>query len=328
MVELNLEDDRDDHGRNLGKTESFLMSQMDSGGIVRSLRDIPPAHYCIKINSFSFFVNKKIDNYESAVFEVGGYKWKLSLYPNGNKKRNVTDHISLYLGIADTEALPPGWEVNVSFKLFVFDHILDRYMTIQDGEIQRFHWMKTQSGFDKFLPLATFNDATNGYLLDDCCLFGTEVFVLKNSGKGECMSLLKDPAKDSYTWKIENFSSIRNEYLYSPEFIIGDQKWKLLLYPYGNKTSKGKSMSLFLELSDNKQRKVYAEFTLRMKNQVYGINWSEHEANHWFCTSSPNWGFNDFTALSDLNNASKGFLMNDAVVIEAQITGGRSRIFY
>ncbi|KAE9447103.1 hypothetical protein C3L33_21004, partial [Rhododendron williamsianum] len=280
-------------------------------GIVRSLRDIPPAHYCIKINSFSFILkNNKIDNYESAVFEVGGYKWKLSLYPNGNKKRNVTDHISLYLGIADTEALPPGWEVNVSFKLFVFDHIRDRYLTIQ----------------------ATFNDATNGYLLDDCCLFGTEVIVLKNSGKGECMSLFKDPANDSYTWKIENFSTIKDEYLYSPEFIIGDQKWKLLLYPNGNKTSKGKYMSLYLELSDYqnlpKQRKVYAEFKLRMKNQIYGTNWSEHEANRWFCTSNLAWGFLDFTALSDLNNASKGLLMNDVVVVEAQITGGGSRILY
>ncbi|KAG5526279.1 hypothetical protein RHGRI_032530 [Rhododendron griersonianum] len=248
-------------------------------GIVRSLRDIPPAHYCLKINTFSFMVNNKIENYESCVFEVGGYKWKLSLYPNGNKKRNVTDHISLYLGIADTKTLPPGWEVNVSFKLFAFDHIRDRYLTIQDGEIQRFHWMKTQWGIDKFLPLDTFNDATNGYLLDDCCVFGTEVFVLKNSGKGECMSLIKDPANNSYTWKIENFSAIKIECLYSPDFVVGDHKWKLLLYPNGSKQSKGKGLSLFLELADSQnlpnERKVYAEFKLRMKNQAYGT-WSEH----------------------------------------------------
>ncbi|KAI8532621.1 hypothetical protein RHMOL_Rhmol11G0227500 [Rhododendron molle] len=203
---------------------------------------------------------------------------------------------------------------------------------IADGEIQRFHWMKTQLGFDKFLPLAIFNDATNGYLLDDCCLFGTEVIVLKNSGKGECMSLFKDPANHSYTWKIEKISAIKDEYLYSPEFTIGDQKWKLLLYPNGNNTSKGKSMSLFLELSDYqnlpKQRKVYAEYKLRMKNQVDGT-WSERgRGNRWFCTSSTNWGFPDFTALSDLNDASKGFLMNDVVVVEAQITGGGSRILY
>ncbi|KAI8532620.1 hypothetical protein RHMOL_Rhmol11G0227400 [Rhododendron molle] len=140
MVEFNLEYDRDDHGRNLGKTESFLMSQMDSSGIVRSLRDIPPAHYCIKINSFSYIVKNEIDNYESAVFEVGGYKWKLSLYANGNKKRNVTEHISLYLAIADTEALPPGWEVNVSFKLFLFDHIRDRYLTIQGNILRTLIW--------------------------------------------------------------------------------------------------------------------------------------------------------------------------------------------
>lgn len=51
-------------------------------------------------------------------------------------------------------------------------------------------------------------------------------------------------------------------------------------------------------------------------------------ANRWFGISSLIWGFNDFTALSDLNNPSKGFLMNDVVVVEAQITGGGSRILY
>ncbi|KAI8532619.1 hypothetical protein RHMOL_Rhmol11G0227300 [Rhododendron molle] len=307
-------------------SEKRQQDMANAVGIVRSLRDIPPAHYCIKINSFSFMVNNKIEDYESGVFEVGGYKWKLSLYPNGNKKRNVTDHISLYLRIADTEALPPGWEVNVSFKLFVYDHIKDKYLTIQDGEIQRFHWMKTQLGFDKFLPLDTFNDVTNGYLLDDCCVFGTEVFVLKNSGKGECMSLIEDPVNNSYTWKIEKFSAVKDEYLYSPDFVVGDHKWKLLLYPKGSKHSKGKVVSLFLELAGCQnlpnERIVYAEFKLRMKNQADGT-WSEHggaKLKHWFGTSSPNWGFPDFKALTDLNNASKGFLVNDAVVVEAQIT--------
>ncbi|KAE9447100.1 hypothetical protein C3L33_21006, partial [Rhododendron williamsianum] len=262
-------------------------------GIVRSLRDIPPAHYCIKINNFSFMVNNKVEDYESGVFEVGGYKWKLSLYPNGNKKR----------------------------KLSLF-HQAGRLMSASNyGEIQRFHWMKTQLGFDKFLPLDTFNDVTNGYLLDDCCVFGTEVFVLKNSGKGECISLIKDPANNSYTWKIEKFSAIKDEYLYSPDFVVGDHKWKLFLYPNGSKHSKGKAVSLFLELAGCQnlpnERKVYAEFKLRMKNQADGT-WSEPK--HWFGTSSPSWGFPDFTALSDLNNASKGFLMNDAVVVEAQIT--------
>ncbi|KAH7835471.1 hypothetical protein Vadar_026405 [Vaccinium darrowii] len=216
-------------------------------GIVRSFRDVPPAHYYLKINSFSFLVNNEVENYESGVFEVGGYKWKLSLHPTGNKKRNVTDHISLYLGLEDTKTLPPGWEVNVSFKLFAFDHIRDRYLTIQEGEIQRFHLMKTQRG----------------------------------------------------------------------------HKWNLLFYTNGCSTTRGKSVSLYLNLADCGSlpdgRKMYVEFKLRMKNQANG-DWHEFAGKRWYCASSLGWGFSKFMALSDFSNSSKGFLMNDAVVIEAQIT--------
>ncbi|KAE9455379.1 hypothetical protein C3L33_12702, partial [Rhododendron williamsianum] len=101
---------------------------------VRSIRDVPPAHYSLKLTSFSLFLNADIGNYTSRVFEAGGYKWKLCVHPNGNEKMNVGRHISLYLVIADTETLPPGWEVNVNFKLFVFDQIRDKYLAVQDAE--------------------------------------------------------------------------------------------------------------------------------------------------------------------------------------------------
>ena len=56
---------------------------------------------------------------------------RLSLYPKGNAKSDVNDHISLYLVIANTEDLGRGWEVFVSFKFFVFDHIRDKFLTIE-----------------------------------------------------------------------------------------------------------------------------------------------------------------------------------------------------
>ncbi|KAH7834026.1 hypothetical protein Vadar_012060 [Vaccinium darrowii] len=40
---------------------------------------------------------------------------------------------------------------------------------------------------------------------------------------------------------------------------------------------------------------------------------------HWFCASTSHWGYPKFMALSDFKNTSKGFLMNDVVVIEVQI---------
>lgn len=55
---------------------------------------------------------------------------KLVLYPNGDKSRNGDGYISLYLVIADTTGFPPGWEINAIFKLFVYDQLQDKYLTI------------------------------------------------------------------------------------------------------------------------------------------------------------------------------------------------------
>ncbi|KAG5554619.1 hypothetical protein RHGRI_012247 [Rhododendron griersonianum] len=292
---------------------------------VRSIRDVPPAHYSLKLTSFSIFLDADIGNYTSRVFEAGGYKWKLCVHPNGNEKMNVDRHISLYLVIADTETLPPGWEVNVNFKLFVFDQIRDKYLAVQDAEgvIRRFHRMKTEWGFDQFLSVDTFNDASNGYLVDDCCVFGAEVFVIKHMGKGEYASMVKDPANNIYTWRIEKFSATDQVDIRSDEFVVGGSKWKLRIYPNGDSSVDGKWLSFYLLLAGRKtlpfDRKIFAECKLRVRDEVYG-NHSEKEVSCWFCASSYSWGFLQFMALSDLNDASKGFVVNDVLTVEAQIT--------
>jgi hypothetical protein len=130
-----------------------------------------------------------------------------------------TNHIAVYLEIVDIEKYCLGWEVNASFKLFVFDKkkgpirdhsrfslyrliymhkcaivrtqyylpyfmiILAIYLVDADAEIKRFHDVKTEWGFNKFLPLDSFNCHCNGYLVNDCCVFGVEVFVHERSGK-------------------------------------------------------------------------------------------------------------------------------------------------
>ncbi|KAJ0035419.1 hypothetical protein Pint_24225 [Pistacia integerrima] len=77
-------------------------------GIIRFVSNTPPTHYQVIIQSFSLLF-ENAEKYESAEFEAGGYKWKLVLHPNGNKSKNVEDHISLHLAMADATSLPPGW---------------------------------------------------------------------------------------------------------------------------------------------------------------------------------------------------------------------------
>ncbi|XP_017973953.1 PREDICTED: MATH domain and coiled-coil domain-containing protein At3g58210-like [Theobroma cacao] len=138
---------------------------------------------------------------------------RLLLYPKGNKKSNGGDCISLYLQIAETEKLPPAWEANVNFRLFVFDQIRDKYLTVEDaGAVKRFHQMKTEWGFDQLVPLESFNDPSNGYLVDDSCVFGAEVFVIEQTRKLECVSIINQPHGNPITFKIKNFSKLDKEY--------------------------------------------------------------------------------------------------------------------
>ncbi|CAL5377513.1 unnamed protein product [Camellia sinensis] len=188
-----------------------------STGILRSLRDVPPAHYTFKIEYSPSFLNSKIENLDSGVFEAGGYKWKLSLYPNGNKKRNVNGHISLYL-----------------------------------------------------------------------------------------MSISNCLCKITFEMNTEPSKEIM-----------------LCLYPKGNGTSEGKDLSVFLQLADSKnllsEWKLYAEYKLRMKNQINMKHFERGVVTYWFSASGQTFGYQNFMSLNDLNNAGKGFKVNDVVIIEAQI---------
>ena len=47
------------------------------------------------------------------------------------KKSDGEGQISLYLEISDAQNLPPGWEVTVKFKFFVFNHMDEKYLTVQ-----------------------------------------------------------------------------------------------------------------------------------------------------------------------------------------------------
>ncbi|XP_075644038.1 MATH domain and coiled-coil domain-containing protein At3g58370-like [Castanea sativa] len=293
----------------------------DELSITRSKRHLPPSHYMLKIESYSI-LSETVEKYESGVFEAGGHKWRLSLYPKGNKKMNGTGHISLYLAIVETENLPLGWEIYVNFKLFLFDQIQDKYLTTHDADdssIKRFHDMKTEWGFTKFLPLDTFNDISHGYLVNDCCLFGVEVFVHKHSAKLECVSITKKPDNCTLTWKIENFSALDEE-SYSQEFTVADSQWKILVYPKGNSNGKAKAISVYLcscncLLSD---LKYFAKFKLRIRDQI-NKNHVENTAKHWFSKSLKAWGFSKFLLLENVNDASKGFLVNDTLIVEAEI---------
>ncbi|XP_037495312.1 uncharacterized protein LOC105631610 [Jatropha curcas] len=298
------------------------------GKISRSYTEASPAHYTLKIESFSQLSEalKKtgVDKYESGVFDVGGYKWKLLMYPYGNTKKNGDGHISLYLAMVETDAVLKGTQVDVTLKLSVYDHIREQYLSIEDGKVKRYHSLKTEHGFDQLLPLATFNDSSNGYLVDDCCVFGVAVHVLKfAASKREKFKIIEEPENGTYTWYIYNFSKLEPKENISRVFTVAGYNWNLSLYPKGVLTEWGRSLSLYLKLDPGSigspQKQVYVECKLLARDRWYGKH-HERTVQKWFSESKSLWGFASFMLLSDLNNRSTGFLVNDTLVVEAKIT--------
>ncbi|XP_022773694.1 BTB/POZ and MATH domain-containing protein 3-like [Durio zibethinus] len=294
-------------------------------GIKGVTRDLPPAHYLFNIESFSLLANTGLEKYESHAFEVGGYNWRLSLYPNGNKKSNGFGFISLYLQIEETENLPRTWEVNANFRFFVLDQIHGKYLTIEegDGAIKRFFNMKTEWGDAQLLSLDHFNDASNGYLVDDCCTFGVEIFVIKQTGKLERLSMTKDPPNNTITFTLQNYSKSYSDFYVSDAQTIGDSNWKLYVYPRGGGSWKNIALSMYLELVEAfnfpPKRKVYAQYKLRVKDQYNSNNNREKTCSVWFTATSRRWGYPYFMSLLDLQDKSKNYILGDTLIVEAEI---------
>ncbi|KAD4179283.1 hypothetical protein E3N88_27874 [Mikania micrantha] len=139
-----------------------------------SRRKHEPAHYMLKIESFSLLYEAENSKIESDVFEASGHKWRLDLRPNKD------GYISLHVVICDTGNGSKGWEVCVDVSFFLYDHIQNHYITFQDmnGHRTRFHEKKTTWGFDKLIPLDSFMETENVYLLNDSCVFGVEIIAV------------------------------------------------------------------------------------------------------------------------------------------------------
>nr|GMD79180.1 ubiquitin carboxyl-terminal hydrolase 13-like [Ipomoea batatas] len=250
-------------------------------GVSLSTTDVAPSHFMFKIQSVSLLTEYNVKKCSSAEFEAGGYKWKLIFYPNGNKRNHVTDHISVHLALmADTRSrgFQPGWEVHAVFRLFLLDRNNDTYLVIRDAQEKgrRFRATRMEWGFDRVIPVGTFNDPSYGYVVDDVCVFGAEVYVHKDLKfyTGECLSMVKDPDPIKYPWTIFNFFVPERAYHESPTF----QQWKMRVYPNG-KDGKGTHVSLSLHLASGGESKeptpsrIYAEFTLRLIDRHHHKNW-------------------------------------------------------
>ncbi|KAL1825777.1 hypothetical protein ACET3Z_012555 [Daucus carota] len=295
----------------------------DEVGVLREIRATPPAHFMFKIQSFSLFSENGLDEIRSNNLQAGEHQWKLKLFPKEKFEGNG-DHVSIYLMLESTGDLVAGKGVDTIFKFFLFDQIRGRYLTVQ-GRARRFDRVKDEWGFAKFISLTTFEDPTNGFLVDDTCYLGAEVSVLtEGSCIGECLSISKVDHNFSgkYKWVIHKFSEL-GEKCDSDVFTVGRYTWKLVLYPEGISNYKGFCVSLFLEFADSSnctsEHEVKAHVVLKIIDHYSNQSHIQKKGSNWFGVGSPAKGWHSFIELKDLKDRQKGYLAQDICIIEAEV---------
>ncbi|MBA0836046.1 hypothetical protein Goarm_008290, partial [Gossypium armourianum] len=150
-----------------------VVSQAENANTVENqpVEDPPSSRFTWKIDNFSRLNTKK---HYSDVFVVGGYKWRILIFPKGN---NV-DHLSMYLDVADSASLPYGWSRYAQFSLAVVNQIHSKYSIRKDTQHQ-FNARESDWGFTSFMPLGELYDPCRGYLVNDTFVVEAEVVVRK-----------------------------------------------------------------------------------------------------------------------------------------------------
>ncbi|GJZ10661.1 putative ubiquitinyl hydrolase 1 [Tanacetum coccineum] len=236
----------------MGAIDTHAISFFSQARMSRLRGKTEPAHYMLKIESFSLLSQAGTPKFESDIFEASGYKWRLELYPNGNEEENAGSNISIYLRICDTK--------------------------YADGKRARFYEKQIKWGFSKLISLESFCNSVNGCIYNDSCVFGAEVFsVPRYTETDRCLSVIKPSAvMSTHTWTIENFSARTEHELLSDDFKVGKVKWELALYPKGYGTGKDTHLSIFLCVHDSGSLttgwRIYAKYKVRVKHHCGGAD--------------------------------------------------------
>ncbi|KAL6845478.1 hypothetical protein ACP4OV_024973 [Aristida adscensionis] len=123
-----------------------------------------------------------------------------------------------------------------------------------------------------------------------------------------------------FTWPIENFFKRNIRKYYSDEFVVGGYKWRVLVFPRGNNVDQ---LSMYLDSADANALPPgwsrYAQFSLAVVNQLDSRLSLRKEATHLFNARESDWGFTSYMPLVDLFDSSKGFVVNDKCIVEAEI---------
>ncbi|PWN30800.1 putative ubiquitin-specific processing protease 21 [Jaminaea rosea] len=118
----------------------------------------------------------------SPVFECGGHKWRILLFPFGNSNGQPNDMVSVYLDYADTKR-EEGWHVCAQFALVISNPNDPRIYSTSQAH-HRFTAEEMDWGFTRFNELRKLTSTSNGHprpiIEGDCAKVSAFVRVLKD----------------------------------------------------------------------------------------------------------------------------------------------------
>ncbi|XP_031383026.1 MATH domain and coiled-coil domain-containing protein At3g44800-like [Punica granatum] len=130
----------------------------------------------------------------------------------------------------------------------------------------------------------------------------------------------RSPSSGSYTWRINYFSLMTQKKYYSDVFTVGGCRWRILIFPKGNNSD---YFAIYLDVPDSATlpsgwaREVFMTFT--MVNQHDQSRSTKKDTRHRFNAREVDWGFALYKPLTELRDRTKGFLINDAVIVKAEV---------
>jgi ubiquitin carboxyl-terminal hydrolase 7 len=134
----------------------------------------------------------------------------------------------------------------------------------------------------------------------------------------------EEPPLYKFTWAIDHVSRLNAKKCYSDVFIVGGYKWRVLIFPKGNNVD---HLSMYLDVADSTTLPYgwsrYAFFSLAIVNQIHHKFTIKKETQHQFNTRESDWGFTSFMPLLDVYDPTKGYLVDDTLIVEAEVSARR-----
>ncbi|KAJ4898182.1 Ubiquitin carboxyl-terminal hydrolase 13 [Raphanus sativus] len=132
---------------------------------------------------------------------------------------------------------------------------------------------------------------------------------------------VEEPPTMKFTWLIPGFTRLNTRKHYSDVFVAGGYKWRVLIFPKGNNVD---HLAMYLDVADSGSLPYgwcrYAHFGLTVVNQINNRYSVRKETQHQFNARESDWGFTSFMPLGELYDPTRGYLVNDTILIEAEVS--------